>query len=349
MALGRTVDRYGNPIDGEEPQNQPQVNNSNGRLSQEDATKFVTDLSQKYGNSVEQSDISNLMGKNPEDIEAHKSALIVQAQQRGASNGAGVQASGGYGPTPGGSASGGFHGGQSTFEKVAYDPFKYNFSSVSAPNFSQFQRPNYSAVENPSLALAQSLVTNPHTLTPEAIGAMKEKQKEEALAMQTQLMPNVQRLQANGMLGAGNALQRQYAGDMLGTLTKGYRDTDLAAIAQNRTDELSALQGADQVLANHLARQTTGYNTELGGQQAQQQAALQNAMLDDSRQSTQAGENQFAAQFQFANNQASENSYSNSLAQDLAQRQFMELIRQFNAQQQNQLMLAGFNANQVRP
>lgn len=261
----------------------------------------------------------------------------------GGDSGTGLSASGGYG---GGN---GFSSPKNAFKPVNYDPYKYNFSNLPAPNFSQYQRPDYSSVENPSQQLVQQLVTNPHTLPPQAIAAMKEKQKEEALLMQQQLTPGVQQLQNNGMVGAANALQQRYAGDLVSGLTSAYRDTDLAAIERNRQDELAAVQMANGFLTDSTNRNINTYNTELGGQQSQYEALLRQAALEDARQQMMAGENQFSANFQLQNNLAESDSYGQLLAQELAQAQFSELIRQFNAREANNLTLAGWQTGQVRP
>lgn len=52
-----------------------------------DFDKFLSDLSQRTGASVESSDLAELRRKNPEDVAAHQAALTAQYEKRGADTG----------------------------------------------------------------------------------------------------------------------------------------------------------------------------------------------------------------------------------------------------------------------
>lgn len=53
--------------------------------------QFLAELEQRYGIKAGETDLANLNAKNPEDVDAFKSALDTQFQQRASSNGGGQQ------------------------------------------------------------------------------------------------------------------------------------------------------------------------------------------------------------------------------------------------------------------
>jgi hypothetical protein len=191
---------------------------------------------------------------------------------------------------------------------------------------SQFNAPDQSALNSSMGALVQRLLANPQTMGPDVVNAMKEKEKEQALSMQEQMLGSLQqRGAATGMLNSGqNTAQEQSAREsMISRLTGAYRDLDLAAVKQNRQDELGALGAGMDFTGNQLAQALQGYGATLQGQQAQ---ADENRAGNDS-QFRNAG---FQYDMQQGDRDYGLRSNHQSFTQDLANKEFQDNMRRFD-------------------
>lgn len=148
---------------------------------------------------------------------------------------------------------------------------------------SQFTAPDQSVSTGLETALLNRVLASPETMNTAAVAALKESQKESALAMQEQQLAGM-RQAAAGRGAMGGTLQanvRRSNDATLGTLTGAYRAIDLQKIAQDRADQLAAMNAAEQVLTGQAGRASSLYNTGLGGQVAQanvNQAAARSAL-----------------------------------------------------------------------
>jgi hypothetical protein len=123
------------------------------------------------------------------------------------------------------------------------------------------------------------------SMPPEMVAQLKERQKQDALAMQQQLGTQMQAgFASRGMQGAGAnlAAQRNLGDDTMQNILGNYRDIDIVAAQQGFQDKLRALD-----MANSVASQRG-------------QLGLAQAAFGADQQARQAAENQFAWQSQFA-------------------------------------------------
>lgn len=181
-------------------------------------------------------------------------------------------------------------------------------------------------------ALMSAILANPETMNPNVVAQMKEAQKEQALLMQHQGQQQYDSsAAARGVLGGGAAqgqaanLQNQTFGNIL----TGNRNVDIAALGQNRQDQLNALTASQGLAGSQLANALQTHAAQLGDTQfnaGQQQQDYQNRI------------NQALSQFGI--NQGVAGNAQQNYAGDLAGWQAGEGRRQFN----NTL---GFNYNQL--
>lgn len=237
--------------------------------------------------------------------------------------------------------------------------------------------------ENATQALVNQLLANPHTLNDQSVGAMKEKQKEDALMMmQQRLDPMRHDAAMRGVNGA--PLEQQANQDFMESLLGSYRDIDLAKTAQDRQDELGAIAAGNQFTEGQFGRSNQTFANQLAAQQAEQSRLTQgrndelNALgagssflSDQLARATQGFTNQLgASQFDLSRQQAEQqdalakwqsqaaatgdwNSNAlnlaqlsgQSLSQQLAMQEYLENMRQFNATQHNNLSTQQFLAN----
>lgn len=243
-----------------------------------------------------------------------------------------------------------------SFNAANYNPFQFAFGAqpqgYQAGTLGQFQAPNQSGIDQQQQSLIQQILANPQTMSPQVVNQQKEAQKEQLMAMQAQTLGQAQQSgAARGMMNSGwmDTQQRKASENLISQLTQGYRDTDLKAAQTNRQDQLNALQGADAFQTNQMNRSTSGYQSQLSGQVAQQQlqqvaaqSQMQIATLMDQRQQLEAQEHQFGANYQLtqakaqldaqiANESNRLQASQQQLSQHLAQQEFDENVRQFNA------------------
>lgn len=133
-------------------------------------------------------------------------------------------------------------------------------------NAAQFtQAPNFSStLQAPTSDLIQRLLSSEGSMNPAVVAQMKEAQKGSALEMADQLKQQYNTDAASrGVAGGGANLARLGGVDAstMGNISKGYRDTDIAAATTNRADQLNAL-GASTGFQNQLLNQYLGQNAQ---------------------------------------------------------------------------------------
>jgi len=183
-------------------------------------------------------------------------------------------------------------------------------ATYQAGQIGQFQGPNQGALDQQTQQSVSQLLSNPLSLSDANAAALKERQKESALAMQQQLQGQfASSAAARGTLGSGAqaAADRRGNADTQSQILGSYRDIDLAKAQQDQADRLNAINTANQFLTSQSGRATSAYGAQLAGQTAQEQA----------RQAAAASQ-QNAGQF------------------DLARAQSQEALRQAGVTSQNQ-------------
>lgn len=176
-------------------------------------------------------------------------------------------------------------------------------------------------------ALIQRILANPHTMNDTAVAALKSGQKETADALraaQTQAAGSA--AAASGRFGSGTAAQSNAAVDsnFASQILGSYRDIDLAKLAQDRADEIGALEVSDALLNTRFGRASEGYRNTLAGQQTREQAAQAAAAsgLDRSR-----------LDFDVQNAQATDNRAVTASTQEAQRMAFQRALEQANINQ----------------
>jgi hypothetical protein len=139
-------------------------------------------------------------------------------------------------------------------------------------NITQFAAPDQSALTAGQSALAQKILAQPETMSPEIVAQLKEKNKESALLMQQQIAQAIrQGAVGRGAVDSGRTLAREEGafGDMLNQVLTGNRDIDIAAAQTNRADQLQALGAIESLLSGQMGRASTVFGNTLQGQTAQ--------------------------------------------------------------------------------
>ena len=145
----------------------------------------------------------------------------------------------------------------------------YNPSS-----FSQFQSPDSALADAQQYGLLTNILNDPHSLNDQTVNQIKNRQKEDSLAMERQLLDRLGADAARrGITGGGyqGAQTRRVGEATTSDILRGFRDVDIAKAQQDRQDEAQALQLADAVLGGRLNRSISGFGATLSGQQAQAQ------------------------------------------------------------------------------
>lgn len=156
----------------------------------------------------------------------------------------------------------------------AYTPNKFTGPSLPTYTAQQFTKPDpfTNAVQAPTQELIQRLLASEGSLSPDIVAKMKEGQKSTELSMADQLKQQYTSDAASRGVSGGGALGARIGGidaASLGDISKGYRDTDIAAATTNRADQLNAL-GAAGTFSNNLLSQYLGTNAQrLATEQAQ--------------------------------------------------------------------------------
>lgn len=172
---------------------------------------------------------------------------------------------------------GGFTGGSfvpSTPAPGAYTINPYT-GSKGLPTYTaaQFTKPAdfQSSLQAPTQDMIQRLLSSDGSMNPAVVAQMKEGQKFNALSMADQLKQQASTNAASRGVSMGGNLQAQLGGidaNAVGNISKGYRDTDVAAATTNRADQLNAI-GASSQFQNQLMQQYLGQNAQnLGVDQA---------------------------------------------------------------------------------
>lgn len=219
-----------------------------------------------------------------------------------------------YGPYPGRPDGTTFQPGQmpqQTFQQ--YQPTQFTGQAPSpymGGTLAQWSAPNLGGMEGQQDQLMQQLLASGGSMGPDMVAQMKERQKQDALAMsQQQGTQMMQGAAARGALNGGATLagQRNLGDQTTQGILGGYRDLDIAAAGQNYSDRLNALSASEQLGQGRFNQANQGYQNQLQGQMAQQglnqqgfQNQLASAQFGLGQQQAQAAENQFGfgAQFQ---------------------------------------------------
>jgi len=146
--------------------------------------------------------------------------------------------------------------------------------SYQGSQYSQFAGPDQQQTTAMQNSLMQAILGNPETLGPQQLAQLKEKQKEAALMQEQQGLALAQQFAAqrgttNGAALAG--LLSQIRGETGNSIITGNRDLDLAAMQQNRADQLAALGMSDSLMSGQMSRASQGFQNTLAGQSAQAQ------------------------------------------------------------------------------
>jgi len=133
---------------------------------------------------------------------------------------------------------------------------------------------SYDPLEAQQQQLIERMLSNPETLSPDVVNAMREKEKEDALAFASQDREALERNRiSSGMFGGGfhQAQDRRLREGTSQRLIEGNRAIALAKAERDRLDQIGASDAATSFMNSRMNRATQGYNATLGGQMAQEQ------------------------------------------------------------------------------
>jgi hypothetical protein len=284
---------------------------------------------------------ANFLNRNQGDEDRMASAL---SSQRTGDGQPGYQQP----PQQQGPGQGGMGGGYNQFKPdiASYQKHAYNWAQAptgyKSATITQFNVPNHAGIRTGTQSLVQNVLNNPHSMNEGAVQGMREQQKELAGQLQRDQLSGAQQDAARrGFGGVAQPLQNRIQDQFTSQLMGSYRDIDLAKVAQDRQDELAAMQAGDAFMNNDLQRSTQGYQTTLSGQMAQEQLRQQQAASEmdvasmmDRRQQMEAAEQQIAYQNELSRQGMLGNFGMNVAQLQEGQRQFGlnfgENQRQFN-------------------
>lgn len=221
-------------------------------------------------------------------------------------------------------------------------------ATAAAPTYnpyqvSQFNAPNQSHVNGQQNTLLDAIMAHPETMDANTIAQMKEQQKEQALLLgQQQNAQYAQGAVARGTLNGGrtDAFRGNTNATMGNAVLSGNRAVDLAAVAQNRQDQLNALQASSGIAQDQLGRATSSYGTGLQGQMAQ---AGENQAGFKSQQDANTAA--FARSLALAQN--AQNIYGQDLSAEFGRNANNLDVQKFLAQQNQFGQNLGFNYDQL--
>jgi hypothetical protein len=178
---------------------------------------------------------------------------------------------------PPGSATGGPGAGPivpTTPPPAAYLVNPYTGSNA-LPTYSpyQFSDPTAftNAVQTPTQDLIMQLLESEGSMNPAVVAQMKEGQKESALSMADQLKQStMQNASTRGVSRGGNtgAMLGDIDAETVGRISKGYRDTDIAAAQTNWQDKLGALAASGQFTNQIMSQWLADNQMQFGVEQA---------------------------------------------------------------------------------
>lgn len=127
------------------------------------------------------------------------------------------------------------------------------------------QSPDFnSTLQAPTEGLIQKMLSSEGSLNPAVVAQMKEGQKSTALSMADQLkQQNNTSAATRGVSGGGAnlAANQQVDANTVGDISRGYRETDIAAAQANQADKMNAI-GASTGFQNQLLQQYLGQNAQ---------------------------------------------------------------------------------------
>ena len=138
--------------------------------------------------------------------------------------------------------------------------------------FNQYTAPDQGVTQSAANQAMQNALANPESLGPQVVAQLKEKQKEQVLAMQDQLRQQYgQSAASRGTTGGGdlNVLNRQLNDSAVGEITQGQRLIDMTAAQTNFNDRLNTIAAANAAMTSEAGRAGQNYGLGLQGQQAQ--------------------------------------------------------------------------------
>lgn len=241
-----------------------------------------------------------------------------------------------------------------------YTAAHFNNTLTDTP-ISQFQAPDQSGINNQQSSLMSAILSNPQTMDANTVAQMKEQQKEQALLLGQQSAGQfAQGAVGRGTLNSGrtDAFRSNNDQNINNAILSGNRSTDLAAIAQNRKDQLDALTASSGIAQDQLGRASNSYTTGLTGQTALDASKLNHAGFGFQVDTGNANQQQLQYQSQKAANDAA---FQRSLAlaqnaqanygQDVSAKLGFDAsnldVQRFLAQQQQFGDTLGFNYNQL--
>lgn len=165
-------------------------------------------------------------------------------------------------------------GGGAPSDPAVYHPGQLpttDLPDYEAYKFDQFSNPDLSGIDNPTQALLKQVLGST-SMSDQNVAQLKEKNKEEALAMQKQLADQIgSSFAGRGLSGGGQemASRRRLGEDVLSHVLSGNRDVDLRKMTQDRADQAQALGLAGDYMNSAMGRATQGYGARLAGENAQ--------------------------------------------------------------------------------
>ncbi len=273
-------------------------------------SRFKSEYNQPDANGSALAAYKNYRAQGQAHEQAYQSAVAAQGwgQNTGAPSTA-VTATGGIPPAqPAGvpSQASNNRGATATADAPTYSAQHFN-NNLTDTNIGQFNAPDQSAMNAQQTALMTAILNHPETMDPNTVAQMKEQQKEQALLLGSQNASQY----ATGAVGRGtlnsgaaDAFRSNNNSNVNNAILSGNRATDLAAINQNRQDQLNALTASSGLQQDQLGRATNSYNTALGGQTALDTSKLNHAQFGFGVDNANANQQQLQYQSQKAANDA---------------------------------------------
>jgi hypothetical protein len=216
------------------------------------------------------------------------------------------------------------------------------------PQFAQYQAPNNQPTEQLQEQQVNTMLQSGGSLSPDVVAKLKARSKQQQLSMADQAKQQAgQFLAQRGFSPAGGIMQGANAAidfNTINQLLSQNRDTDIQAATQNRQDNMSAVQLANDFMNARNARAGDSFRNVLAGQGAQ---ADSNFRIEGFNEDQRRADNGLDLSRWVAEQQAGQASDDSRLRNisllhgiDMDNRNFGEGVRRFD----NSL---GFNYNQL--
>lgn len=285
------VDQWFNQLLG-----RPEVNPDSSYLGHETGGHYGQELA---GGAKSMDDVYNII-YNSQEGQAHRKAG--QAGDAGSAQSVSQQ--------PAAQAQDDNRGDSRAPAAPAYSPYQFTqrtLPTYTAPTLSKYQAPNNSGIESSNAAMIQKFLTNPETLSPELVASLKEKNKEEALAVQQQAMDANRRDAVTRGIGGGGfeaAGNRRAADALVNSIIQGNRGIDIQKANQDTSDRQAVANLVQQYLNGSDSRALADFNATHTGEmdqeklnQAQIASLIQQLTFGSDQEQRQADENFRSAGF----------------------------------------------------